>query len=70
MTRKNDEPEYKWWVPLTHAAPGGDFENTYPMNWLKPKTPDSSIKVSGMPDKNTPVVFNLQQTGRTSCRYA
>ena len=59
--RESNEADQKWWVPLTHTYPGGDFENTYSKDWISPE--DSSKKLSGMPSGNTPVIFNVQETG-------
>ncbi len=53
---------YEWWVPITHASPGtGGFDVTYAKTWLRPG--GGPQKVSGMPNRDTPVVFNVQQTG-------
>lgn len=65
VSDKTDEASYLWWVPLTCTTPGKSFDNMYPTHWLKPETADTPIKISGMPDKATPVVFNVQQTGRS-----
>lgn len=53
----------KWWVPITFAAPhaGNSFNKTYNEIWL---TPAEDMRViHGMPRSNSPVIFNVQETG-------
>ena len=58
----------RWWVPITFAPAGGDFNNTFPnTTWLSKD--QESIKVSGLPDKKTAVVFNVQETGYYRVNY-
>ena len=59
--RKKESKEYSWWIPLTFAAANSSFEETYNKNWMKEGEQTSDI--SGMPNKSTAVVFNVQQTG-------
>ena len=56
-----DSHEYSWWIPLTFASPNQGFDTTYSKEWLAEGK--RSRKISGMPGKDTPVVFNVQQTG-------
>ena len=49
------------WVPLSFAAVRGDFSKTAPKGWLS-KDEDSK-EMAGMPNKDTAVIFNVQQTG-------
>jgi hypothetical protein len=44
------------------VAPGGNFSNTFSSVWMKPN--EKQKQIQGMPDKNTPVVFNVQETGK------
>ena len=49
------------WVPLSFAAVRGDFSKTAPKGWL---SKDEDCKaMAGMPNKDTAVIFNVQQTG-------
>ena len=57
----NESKTYSWWIPLTFAAIGDSFENTYSENWMKEG--EQMKEISGMPATNTAVVFNVQQTG-------
>ena len=57
----NESKPYSWWIPLTFTAAGESFENTYSENWMKEG--EQSKSMSEMPDKDTAVVFNVQQTG-------
>ena len=65
MTVKPDEPldgSFQWWVPITFTSPREGFENTYNNNlWLQPDEGEKEIEE--MPSSNTPVIFNVQQTG-------
>ena len=48
-------------MPLTFTDPKSGFNNTYSNLWLKP---DAEAKeVAQMPDSDSPVIFNVQQTG-------
>ena len=59
--RRPDLPRLSWWVPLTFTGPGAGFSNTYNRLWLRPDT--AAMEVQEMPDAETPVIFNIQQTG-------
>ena len=50
-----------WGGPITFAAAGDSFENTYIKLWMKQS--EKSKEISGMPERETAVVFNVQQTG-------
>ena len=52
---------YGWWIPITFAAAGNSFEDTYNENWMKED--EKSKEMKGMPENGTAVVFNVQQTG-------
>ena len=48
-------------MPLTFTDPKSGFNNTYSKLWLEP---DAEAKeVAQMPDSDSPVIFNVQQTG-------
>ena len=56
-----EEGGLSWWVPLTFSGPGAGFNTTYSKLWLGP---DEGTKVvTGMPEGEQPVIFNVQQTG-------
>ena len=58
---QDDEYDLSWWVPLTFTDPKSGFNNTYSKLWLEP---DAEAKeVVQMPDSDSPVIFNVQQTG-------
>merc|ERR1712038_1268486 len=58
---------YRWWVHITFAPAGGNFNDTYPKAWLREDQERS--KVSGLPDSETAVVFNVQETGYYRVNY-
>lgn len=58
---------FRWWVPLTYTAPGGDFNDTRVKAWLTEK--EASKRVEGLPAKDVPVVFNIQETGYYRVNY-
>ena len=58
---KTDAKIYSWWIPLTFTEAKDSFENTYSKHWMKEGEEEKEI--AGMPDKDTAVVFNVQQTG-------
>ena len=50
-----------WWVPLTFTDPETGFLKDRQIMWLKPKEAEKHL--SDLPDSNTPVIFNINQTG-------
>ena len=63
---QDDEYDLSWWVPLTFTDPKSGFNNTYSKLWLEP---DAEAKqVAQMPDSDSPVIFNVQQTGFYRCK--
>ena len=60
-------PAYRWWVPITFAPAGGNFNDTFPKAWLREDQERS--QVSGLPDSETAVVFNVQETGYYRVNY-
>jgi len=66
-TEKVGGPDYRWWVPLTFAPAGGDFNNTNTKSWMKKQ--EKSKQVEGMPDRDTAVVFNIQEVGYYRVNY-
>ena len=53
-------------MPLTFTDPKSGFNNTYSKLWLEP---DAEAKeVAQMPDSDSPVIFNVQQTGFYRCK--
>ena len=51
--KRNDE--------LSELLIEAGFSNTYNSLWLAPDT--EAMEVKEMPDAETPVIFNIQQTG-------
>ena len=60
-------PAYRWWVPITFAPAGGNFNDTFPKAWLREDQERS--QVPGLPDSETAVVFNVQETGYYRVNY-
>ena len=54
-----------WWVPLTFTDPETGFLKDRQIMWLKPKEAEKHL--SDLPDSNTPVIFNINQTGFYRC---
>merc|ERR1719219_1183701 len=50
-----------WWIPITFTAPGGGFSNTKNAIWMS--NTEKSKELLDMPDDDTPVIFNIQETG-------
>lgn len=65
--KTDDDHDYQWWVPLTFTAVDQSFEDTYPKTWLKPH--ENAIKVTGMPDRTTAVIFNVQESSYYRVNY-
>lgn len=61
MSGARSDAGEKWWIPLTLAVPGGSFDDTYNRLWLKPT--EEELAITGLPDSDVPVVFNVQETG-------
>eukprot|EP00088_Acartia_fossae_P031208 TRINITY_DN3213_c0_g1_i1.p1 TRINITY_DN3213_c0_g1~~TRINITY_DN3213_c0_g1_i1.p1 ORF type:complete len:964 (+),score=231.16 TRINITY_DN3213_c0_g1_i1:49-2940(+) len=65
---QDQKSESRWWIPITFAEPGTTgFNNTYNNIWLNNN--QWSSEVSGMPQKDKPVIFNVQQTGFYRVNY-
>ena len=56
-----DKHDYMWWIPITFASPGGDFDNTKNAIWMSEE--EKTKEIVNMPDDSTPVIFNVQETG-------
>ena len=64
----NDTNDYKWWVPITYATRrNADFDATVPKIWMKPN--EKTKMISGLPQNNDWVIFNVQQTGYYRVNY-
>ena len=48
--------------------PGGNFSNTYNSIWMT--SLDKTKSIDGLPDADTPVIFNVQETGKWAAFYA
>jgi len=62
-----DSKDYRWWIPITYVAPGGDFNNTYNTIWMKES--DEEMTVPNLPNSDEAVVFNIQETGYYRVNY-
>ena len=60
--KEDEDHDYKWWIPLNYATPGGDFLNTDTKIWMSAE--EKNKTVSGLPENDTPVIFNVQETGK------
>ena len=56
-----DTEELTWWVPITFTDPQSGFNKTYNEEWLSPQK--LSKQMRKMPNPDSPVIFNVQQTG-------
>jgi len=65
--KTGEEKKYSWWIPLTFSSPGSSFDNTYSEHWMKEG--EEKKDMTGMPAKDTPVIFNVQQTGYYRVNY-
>lgn len=65
--KKTTQKELRWWVPLTFTDPNTGFNNTYNKEWLRPD--GKSRTLEAMPAEDTPVIFNVQQTGYYRVNY-
>lgn len=62
-----DKHDYMWWIPITFTKPGGDFSATKNSIWMSDK--EKSKVITGLPNSNTPVIFNLKETGYYRVNY-
>jgi len=62
-----DKHNYMWWIPITFASPGGDFDNTKNAIWMSEE--EKTKEIVNMPDDSTPVIFNVQETGYYRVNY-
>jgi len=67
MKKGSEDKKYSWWIPLTFTTPGNTFDNTYSEHWVREG--EDSKDMQGMPDRDTPVIFNIQQTGYYRVNY-
>jgi len=67
MKKGGDDKKYSWWIPLTFTTPGNTFDNTYSEHWVREG--EDSKDLQDMPDRDTPVIFNIQQTGYYRVNY-
>ena len=62
-----DKHNYMWWIPVTFTAAGGDFENTKNEIWMS--NTEKTKSIDGLPDADTPVIFNIKETGYYRVNY-
>jgi len=67
MKKGSEDKKYSWWIPLTFTTPGNTFDNTYSEHWVREG--EDSKDMQGMPDRDTAVIFNIQQTGYYRVNY-
>merc|ERR1719266_2949051 len=70
ISKSKDNPDkhnYMWWIPITFTSPGGDFENTKNSIWMS--NTEKSKEILDMPDDDTAVIFNIQETGYFRVNY-
>merc|ERR1719219_1280145 len=56
-----------WWIPITFTAPGGGFSNTKNAIWMS--NTEKSKELLDMPNDDTAVIFNIQETGYYRVNY-
>ena len=59
--KKTDTKVYSWWIPLTFTGARDSFDNTYSKYWMKEG--ELETEITGMPGRETALIFNVQQTG-------
>ena len=62
-----DKHDYMWWIPITFVPAGGDFTRTKNDIWMGESEKTKTIQ--GLPDANTAVIFNVQETGYYRVNY-
>ena len=62
-----DKHNYMWWVPITFVPAGGDFTQTKNDIWMAEN--EKSKTIEGLPDSETAVIFNVQETGYYRVNY-
>merc|ERR1719153_1277968 len=67
LRNKTDTKVYSWWIPLTFTGARDSFDNTYSKQWMKKG--EHEMEISGMPARDTALVFNVQQTGYYRVNY-
>ena len=55
------------WIPITYAEAGGDFENTKNNLWMSDI--EKSKEITDLPNADTAVIFNVQETGYYRVNY-
>ena len=64
----SDKHDYKWWIPITFAAAGGNFNDTFNKIWMNDN--EKTKIITNLPTKEEAVIFNIQQTGDVvNCIY-
>ena len=65
----NDDPAYKWWVPVTYTTmKSPDFNNTKTSVWMKPEDETTTITIGGFGYDDV-LLLNVQQTGSYRVNY-
>ena len=59
---ESDTHDYKWWIPITFAAAGDYFNETFPKVWMKENENEKNVKE--LPNEDEAVIFNIKQTGK------
>ena len=66
--RSDQEPAYKWWVPLSYTTAGGDFSDTERKFWLRPDD-GGPVDFDVTADESEALIINVQQTGYYRVNY-
>lgn len=62
------QQEYMWWVPLSYTSGDQpDFSQTQPAVWMNDT--EKEVTITSLPEKDTWVIFNLQEAGYYRVNY-
>ncbi len=66
---ESDAHEYTWWVPVSYAAAGADFESEEalaPRAWLEAGQEAAELELEGGGGEEDVFIFNVQVNNHTS----
>lgn len=66
--KRTPNQDYKWWVPISYAKAGGDFNDTRSKFWLQPSD-NGSVSFDIEASESDAIVVNVQQTGYYRVNY-
>ena len=67
FNESNKGIKYKWWIPISYTAPGGDFSETKAKMWIKPD--DAEVVQSLDIPNDQALILNVQETGYYRVNY-